>query len=412
MSTGTRVTAGPTLETGVAIECATERVEVLVASPGRPLPAPVGEIVGHGHTRRLTAIVRRALEESGVAPGDLAWVAVDLGPGSFTGVRVGLATAHALAMASGGRVVGASSLATLAHGGPPSRALIVPLVPAGRADVYAGFFRNDGRGPARVISAPRVLPLPALLDAIAEARRAAGLAALRCIGPGAARWRGPLEEAFPHATSDEWRFDGLSASDLLAAAHATWGPASGLPAEGAEPRPVYVRSAQAEERVRHRASAALPALALRAMEIHDVPAVAAVERQVFSDPWPEAFFLGELAQPLMFARVAERLGRLVGYSVAWLGAGTPAGAGSGHLGNLAVTPEERRRGVATALLDDLLSVSQARGVGNLTLEVRATNDAAQALYRARGFRMVGVRRGYYRDTGEDAMVMEWRSEAP
>jgi ribosomal-protein-alanine N-acetyltransferase len=157
-------------------------------------------------------------------------------------------------------------------------------------------------------------------------------------------------------------------------------------------------------------SAALP-LALRTMDARDVPAVAAVERQVFSDPWPESFFLGELAQPLMFARVAERAGKLVGYSVAWLGAGGAPGIGTGHLGNLAVTPGERRRGVASALLADLLSVARDRGVGSLTLEVRATNAAAQALYRAHGFRLVGVRRGYYRDTGEDAMVMEWRAEA-
>jgi ribosomal-protein-alanine N-acetyltransferase len=286
----------------------------------------------------------------------------------------------------------------------------VPLVPAGRADVYAGFFRGDGRGPARIMTAPRVLALSGLLEAIAEARRAAGLGTVRCIGPGAARWQEALEESFPHATSGDWRFDGLAAADLLAAARASWGPASGLPAPGAETRPLYVRSAQAEERVRHLVNAALP-LALRAMETRDVPAVAAVEREVFTDPWPESFFLGELAQPLMFARVAEREGRLVGYSVAWLGAGTAAGAGSGHLGNLAVTPGERRRGVARALLADLLAASVARGVGSLTLEVRATNDAAQALYRAHGFRLVGVRRGYYRDTGEDAMVMEWRAEA-
>jgi len=411
VTAGTPPRAGPALATGLAIECATERVEVLVRNPGSPRAAQVvAEVVGHGHTRRLTAIVRRALEESGVPAAQLSFVAVDLGPGSFTGVRVGLATAHALAMASGGRVLGASSLASLALGAPPARSLIVPLVPAGRTDVYAGFFRGDGHGPARILAAARVLSLSDLLEAIAEARRAAGLGAVRCIGPGAARWREAIEETFPRATSEAWRLGGLAAADLLAAATAGGGPATGLPAPGAESQPLYVRSAQAEERVRHRVSAALP-LALRTMDARDVPAVAAVERQVFSDPWPESFFLGELAQPLMFARVAEREGKLVGYSVAWLGAGGVAGAGTGHLGNLAVTPGERRRGVASALLADLLSVARDRGVGGLTLEVRATNDAAQALYRAHGFRLAGVRRGYYRDTGEDAMVMEWRAEA-
>jgi ribosomal-protein-alanine N-acetyltransferase len=137
----------------------------------------------------------------------------------------------------------------------------------------------------------------------------------------------------------------------------------------------------------------------------DIPAVVAIERQVFVDPWPASFFQGELEQPLVHARAAERDGRIVGYSVAWLGAGT------GHLGNLAVVPEARRRGVARVLLEDLLSTARTRGVDSLTLEVRVSNDAAQGLYRAHGFRLAGLRRGYYRDTGEDALIMEWRSSA-
>jgi ribosomal-protein-alanine N-acetyltransferase len=89
--------------------------------------------------------------------------------------------------------------------------------------------------------------------------------------------------------------------------------------------------------------------------------------------------------------------------MAWLGAGT------GHLGNLAVVPGRRRRGVARRLLEDLLSRARAEGAGRLTLEVRVSNFAAQGLYRAHGFRLAGLRRRYYRDTGEDALIMEWRA---
>ena len=386
---------------GVAIECATERVEVLVRERRGAVRAHESEVVDHGHTRRLTAVLARALERGGVRPAELSWVAADLGPGSFTGVRVGLATAAALALASGATVCGASSLAALAYGAPRRRALVAPLVQAGRAEAYVGFFRSDARGAARLVGAPQVLGVAAAIAAIAETRRASGMPGVVVVGPGVPRWRDDLEGAFPGSTTAQWRFEGLSAADLADAALSQEGPAAGLPAPGEESAPLYVRSAQAEERVRRRVAAAEP-IVLRGMEPEDVPAAATIERLVFTDPWPESFFLGELSQRLVYARVAERDGGLAGYSLAWLG------AGSGHLGNLAVVPEQRRRGVARALLDDLFAEAERRRVESLTLEVRVSNFAAQALYRAHGFRMVGLRRGYYRDSGEDALVMEWR----
>jgi tRNA threonylcarbamoyl adenosine modification protein YeaZ/ribosomal-protein-alanine acetyltransferase len=404
MSRTARTTSRPvtTASPGVAIECATERIEILVRGRGGEPRAHEVEIVGQGHTRRLAAVLARALERAAVEPRELDWVAADLGPGSFTGVRVGLATAEALALACGGQVVGASSLAALAHGAPPQRALIAPLVPAGRIECYLGLFRCDGGGAVHLCAAPRVLGPEATVEAIEEARRASGLSAVACIGPGVPRWRESLERAFPGATEAEWRFEGLSADDLAVAALLALGPAGGLPARGEEATPLYVRSAQAEERVRHRVAALQP-LSIRPMEPADVPPVAAVEQLVFSDPWPEAFFLGELAQRAVYARVAEREGSLAGYSLTWLG------AERGHLGNLAVVPAQRRRGVARALLDDLFAEAHRRRVEILTLEVRASNFAAQALYRAHRFRLAGLRRGYYRDTSEDALVMEWKA---
>ena len=85
--------------TGLSIEAATSRVEIAVRGDDG-LRAHEIEEVGHGHTRRLTALIARALGRAEVRPTQLSWVAADLGPGSFTGVRVGLATARALALAS------------------------------------------------------------------------------------------------------------------------------------------------------------------------------------------------------------------------------------------------------------------------------------------------------------------------
>jgi ribosomal-protein-alanine N-acetyltransferase len=128
-----------------------------------------------------------------------------------------------------------------------------------------------------------------------------------------------------------------------------------------------------------------------------------IERRVFADPWTEEFFHGELGQSMVYARIAEIAGVVAGYGVAWLGAGT------GHLGNLAVAPEVRRRGIARALLEDLLERARALDIERVALEVRGSNFPAQELYRAYGFRVAGLRRGYYRDNGEDALILEWRA---
>jgi tRNA threonylcarbamoyladenosine biosynthesis protein TsaB len=390
--------AGP----GLVIEAATAHVEVLACGPDGAGLAHEVEDVGHGHTRRLTPLVTLALARAGVDARALAWIAADLGPGSFTGVRVGLATAEALALAAGAGLHGASSLAALALGSGAARALLVPLVPGGRHDVYAGFFRADPRGGVTLLSAPMVAPVAGVLAMVAEARAALPEGwPVRFVGPGAGRERAALEQALPGSTEPAWRFEGLSALDLAAAVRSGRGPVAGLPEPGRAPVPLYVRSAQAEERVRRAALAGRP-IRLRDLTAADVPAVAEVERRVFSDPWPEACFHSELSQGMAWARLAELDGALAGYLLAWLGAGT------GHVGNLAVTPEARRRGVARVLLADLFERARATGVSRVTLEVRAGNFAAQALYRAHGFRLAGLRRGYYRDTGEDALIMAWQ----
>lgn len=392
--------------TGIAIESATDHVEVVVCDPVGKVRAHRVEDVGHGHTRRLASLVDAALHAAGVAPRDLRWVAADLGPGSFTGVRVGLATAEALAMAARAERIAASSLASLAHGCGVRRALVVPMVPAGRRDVYAGWFRADARGVIHLLAAPEVGPVARVLERTAEAYALLPPSSRVCfIGPGAAREREPLEAAHP-GTVSPFRAEGLSAIDLARAARSHAGPAAGLPRPGAVPEAQYVRPAQAEERVRRRVAAADPVF-LRPFLQEDVPPVVAIERDVFSDPWSESFFTGELKSPLVHARIAERGGVLAGYSLAWLG------VGEGHLGNLAVVPGTRRRGVATALIEDLQREARARDVQVVTLEVRVSNFAAQWLYRRHGFRLAGLRRGYYRDTGEDALVMAWRgSGAP
>jgi ribosomal-protein-alanine N-acetyltransferase len=135
----------------------------------------------------------------------------------------------------------------------------------------------------------------------------------------------------------------------------------------------------------------------RAMGPRDITAVAALERLIFPEPWPVGVFRDELRQENRTYLVAEEEGELAAY------AGLLQLGEEGHITTVAVESSRRRAGLATRLLLELVETARRRGSRRLTLEVRTTNRAAQALYRKFGFAPVGMRKRYYRT--EDALVM-------
>jgi [ribosomal protein S18]-alanine N-acetyltransferase len=144
-------------------------------------------------------------------------------------------------------------------------------------------------------------------------------------------------------------------------------------------------------------------LEIRRLTYADLPQVIAIERRAFPTPWSLAMFVLELSKPGGVCLAARRDGGLVGYLICsrydtvW------------HVMNVAVDPDRRRTGIATALLWELL---QRVGDDNAryTLGVRTSNAGAIALYERFGFRAAGTRRRYYQDNGEDALIM-WRTPA-
>jgi ribosomal-protein-alanine N-acetyltransferase len=128
--------------------------------------------------------------------------------------------------------------------------------------------------------------------------------------------------------------------------------------------------------------------------------VLAIEAQVYPRPWGLSLFLSELALRTSRAYVVARVGRrVVGY------AGIMLAVDEGHVTTIAVDPACQRHRIGTRLLLAIAREAIRRGAQALTLEVRLSNRGAQALYRRFGFVPVGVRAGYYADTGEDALVM-------
>jgi ribosomal-protein-alanine N-acetyltransferase len=136
------------------------------------------------------------------------------------------------------------------------------------------------------------------------------------------------------------------------------------------------------------------------MRRRHVRSVLRIEQQVYPRPWSHSLFLSELALRTTRAYFVARVGRdLVGY------AGLMMSAEDGHITTIAVDPRWHRHKVGTRLMSVLARTALARGAQNLTLEVRLSNLAAQHLYRRFGFAPVGVRKNYYQETNEDALVM-------
>jgi ribosomal-protein-alanine N-acetyltransferase len=139
---------------------------------------------------------------------------------------------------------------------------------------------------------------------------------------------------------------------------------------------------------------------IRPLTVARLDEVLAIERVSFSDPWSREMFRSELMiGGGTYARLAERDGALVGYLCAVLV------ADEAHVGNLAVDPSERRQGVAQLLLDDLVEAARSRGARRVTLEVRESNENARKFYYKNEFIDIAIRKNYYRNPSEDAIVM-------
>jgi len=144
---------------------------------------------------------------------------------------------------------------------------------------------------------------------------------------------------------------------------------------------------------------------LRGLGLGDLAEIEEIERRAYPTPWSRSMFAGELAKPSSICLGAfeadDEEGALVGYLIvsryvdAW------------HVMNVAVDPDQRGRGVATMLLERLFDLTAADARRGYTLEVRVSNLTAISLYERVGFRSRGLRRGYYTDNREDALIM-WK----
>lgn len=139
---------------------------------------------------------------------------------------------------------------------------------------------------------------------------------------------------------------------------------------------------------------------IRQMQIDDLEQVMPIERELFSVPWTETGFFTFLMREGALFLVAEEEGKIQGYC------GVIMAADEGDITNVAVSGQYHRRGIGTLLVKELMSQCASMGIRELFLEVRESNEAARKLYEKLGFEEIGVRKLYYQEPAEDAVLMK------
>ena len=391
---------------------------------------------------QLLPRIDAALAEHGVAREDIACVAVGRGPGSFTGVRIAMATAKGIASALEVPLVGVSSLDAVAWNAwaAGERGPLSVVADAMRKEVYPVRYLLNDTGIERLEADRVVKAEDAARELAAEGdpaeEDASSQVSARLLVGDALKKYGELFAGCGVALPAElWTPTGRG---LLLALQAAWraGEADPLYARRHDPAfalPVYTRLSDAEENERIRLAKNDPKnlatgvqdVAKRADQratMHDTAilnarpdehgitykpldaahagAVATLESLVMgSDAWNEALVADELPRADRVWWAAYEGEALAGYAGGWIVDGQV------QILKVGVDPAMRRRGIARELLAHVAADARDLGASRCSLEVRAGNVGAQELYSALGFRSLGVRPRYYSD-GEDAVIME------
>ena len=372
--------------------------------------------------------------QAGVGRGEIACVAVGRGPGSFTGVRIALACAKGIASALEVGLAGVSSLDAVAWGAwkAGERGSLLVVADAMRREVYPVEYRLSDAGAERV-TADRVIKA----EAFAEELDASGGSDRLIAGDALRKYADLFEGAGALLPEALWTPTGAG---LLMALRASWraGECDPLDAERHDPAfalPVYTRLSDAEENERQRLARADGALAgkrgsrhvtmndtaianarangegiaYKPLDVRHVADVAALEAAVMgTDAWNGALVADELgrADRVWWAAYAadpkmplSAEAPLVGYAGGWVVDGDL------QILKVGVDPAWRRHGIARVLLARVADDARNLGARTSSLEVRAANAGAQALYAALGYETLGRRPRYYSD-GEDALIMQ------
>jgi tRNA threonylcarbamoyladenosine biosynthesis protein TsaB len=328
-----------------------------------------------GHADVLAPMIKEVMDEAGLAFADLARLAVTLGPGSFTGVRTGIAMARGLALALDLPIAGIDTLSAIAANAPGGRTPLVVAADARRGEVYFAMAGSP--------EGPLVLPLAEAVHRLPQGESFV-------LGTGA--------EALV-AAAPPGRLARLAAGDLPDAAR--FAPLCAVlpPSEG-PPEPLYLRPPDARPQAQGQPPAA--PLAIRRAAVAEAPVLAALHAECFDNAWTAAEFARLMAMPGAGTYLACDGDEPVAFLLA------RRAGGEAEILTIGTRPFARRRGIAGRLMSHLARELRRTQEAQLFIEVAADNAAGRALYAREGFTVTGRRKAYYEKPGgarQDAIVM-------
>jgi tRNA threonylcarbamoyladenosine biosynthesis protein TsaB len=352
----------------LAIETCFNRCAACVydAAAGRALAAEQMEME-RGHAEALAPMVQRLLAKAALGVDAIARVAVTTGPGTFTGLRIGLSFARAFGLARNIPVIGLDSLSAVALSIGKNDGPWLIAHKAGQSGYYY-LLKN----------AP---------DAKPEIMKGEDLGSPLAVWQGLVLGTGAEELVGQYSKLNSDAARNLPDLKKLAAYAANATP-------GEMPEPLYLREADAKPQ----ASSQSP---LRAAAAIDLPAIATLHQLSFAHGWSEADLASMLSVSGTQALVMEVAGKLAGFVV------LRSILGESEIITLAVAPKQRKHGLGKSLMQAALAAALAQSVSRMFLEVSETNTAALALYKSCGFIETGRRKAYYEtpDGRQDAVVM-------
>lgn len=341
---------------------------------------------GKKHSEKLIDIMDLVIKNSGMKAKDIDAFAYSMGPGSFTGLRIGAAAVLGMAQALDKPVIGIPTLDGLAYNLWREKGIICPMLDAQRNMVYSSIYGFEGDKLVKYEDF-RAIDIDNLIEKLNSFDED-----ITFLGDGVPIFKDKLKKGlkslyFAPAVN---LFPRASSIAALASIKYEKGEISSY----RDIKLCYIRKSQAEVEYanKHKAD-------IQIMKAEDIGEVYEIEHMCFTTPWSLESFAEEINNNLAKYFVAKVDGKVVGYGGVWIV------VDEGHITNIAVHPDYRGQGIGEAIVKSLIALAKEHNITSITLEVRPTNTAALNLYKKFGFKVEGLRKGYYTDTKEDALIM-------